>query len=37
MPTSFAADLSPPDLVPEDLVPASADVTGEWFAFTDGA
>jgi hypothetical protein len=35
MPTSIAADLSPADLVPEDLVPAGADVTGEWFAFTD--
>ena len=35
MPTSFAADLSPPELPPEDLVPEGADVTGEWFAFTD--
>jgi hypothetical protein len=35
MPTSIAADLSPSELAPEDLVPVAADVTGEWFAFTD--
>jgi len=35
MPTSFAADVSPPELPPEDLVPEAADVTGKWFAFTD--
>jgi len=35
MPTTIAADLSPPELPPEDLVPEGADVTGEWFAYTD--
>jgi hypothetical protein len=35
MPTTFVADLAPPDLPPEELVPTGADVTGEWFAFTD--
>jgi hypothetical protein len=35
MPTSIAADLSPSEIPPEDLVPDGADVTGEWFAFTD--
>ena len=35
MPTTFAADVAPPELPPEDLVPQGADVTGEWFAFTD--
>jgi hypothetical protein len=35
MPTSFAADLSPAEIPPGDLVPEGADVTGEWFAFTD--
>ena len=35
MPTSIAADLAPSEIPPEDLVPAGADVTGEWFAFTD--
>jgi hypothetical protein len=35
MPTAFIADLPPPDLPPEELVPTGADVTGEWFAFTD--
>jgi hypothetical protein len=34
MPTTFAADVGPPELPPEDLVPEGADVTGEWFAFT---
>lgn len=32
---TFAADVGPPELPPEDLVPEGADVTGEWFAFTD--
>ena len=35
MPSSIAADLAPSEIPPEDLVPAGADVTGEWFAFTD--
>ena len=35
MPTVFVADLPPPDLPPEELVPTGANVTGEWFAFTD--
>lgn len=35
MPSSVTADLSPSAIPPEDLVPAGADVTGEWFAFTD--
>jgi hypothetical protein len=35
MPTSFTTDLSPSELPPEKLVPRTADVTGEWFAFTD--
>lgn len=35
MPTAFTADLAAPDLPPRALVPTGADVTGEWFAFTD--
>jgi hypothetical protein len=35
MPRTFAADLEPVELPPEELVPQGADVTGEWFGFTD--
>jgi hypothetical protein len=35
MPTTFAVDADPAELVPDDLIPVGADVTGEWFAFTD--
>jgi hypothetical protein len=35
MPTTFAEDADPPELPAEDLVPLGADVTGEWFGFTD--
>jgi hypothetical protein len=35
MPTTFVADVMPPELPPGDLVPQGADVTGEWFGFTD--
>jgi hypothetical protein len=35
MPTTIAVDADPAELLPEDLVPEGADVTGEWFAFTD--
>jgi hypothetical protein len=32
---TFADDVDPPELPPEDLIPEGADVTGEWFGFTD--
>jgi hypothetical protein len=35
MPTTFTADLAPSELPPRELIPTGADVTGEWFAFTD--
>ena len=35
MPRTFAADLEPVELPPEKLVPRGADVTGQWFGFTD--
>jgi hypothetical protein len=35
MPTTLASDLDPAELAPEDLIPHGADVTGQWFAFTD--
>lgn len=35
MPTTFARDLEPVEVPPEALVPKAADVTGQWFGFTD--
>jgi hypothetical protein len=35
MPPSFGPDLEPAEVPVEALVPAGADVTGQWFAFTE--
>jgi hypothetical protein len=35
VPDAFGPDLEPSELPPEELVPEGADVTGQWFGFTD--
>lgn len=35
MPTSVDADLSPPELPFDEMIPVEADLTGQWFAYTD--
>ena len=35
MPTSVDADLSPPALPFDEMIPEGAELTGQWFAFTD--
>jgi hypothetical protein len=35
MPTSVDADLSPPALPFEEMIPEGAELTGQWFAYTD--
>jgi hypothetical protein len=36
MPMRVPGDLEPNEIPPEMLIPAGTEVTGQWFAFTDG-